>query len=122
MIGPPPATPRAFSGKVESGGIPKEARIGFKIPTGTKGASHEWRSHTPMTCVNAPLRRLNPGIPAKKLPSCTTCTVGGFIRRKRETGSVSPAKFGGHKTFVLAPHTDLVRKLVGRHGDAAALR
>ena len=39
-------------------------------------------------------------------------TVGGFIRRKRETGSVSPAKFGGHKTFVLAPHTDLVKKLV----------
>ena len=39
-------------------------------------------------------------------------TVGGFIKRKRETGSVSPAKFGGHKTFVLAPHTDLVKKLV----------
>jgi hypothetical protein len=28
--------PRAFYGKVESG-IPKEARIGFKIPTGTRG-------------------------------------------------------------------------------------
>jgi hypothetical protein len=28
---------RAFPGKVESGGIPKEARIGFKIPTGTRG-------------------------------------------------------------------------------------
>jgi hypothetical protein len=27
-------------------------------------------------------------------------TVGGFIKRKRETGSVSPAKFGGHKTFI----------------------
>jgi hypothetical protein len=24
-------------------------------------------------------------------------TVGGFIKRKRETGSVSPAKFGGHR-------------------------
>jgi transposase len=36
-------------------------------------------------------------------------TVGGFIERKRETGSVSPAKFGGHKTFALAPHTDLVK-------------
>ena len=72
MIGPPPATPRAFSGKVESGGIPKEARIGFKIPTGTRGASREWRSDTPTTCVNAPSRRLNPRAPAKKLPSCTT--------------------------------------------------
>jgi hypothetical protein len=28
---------RAFSGKLESGGIPKEARIGFKIPTGARG-------------------------------------------------------------------------------------
>src|SRR5258705_11069704 len=26
-------------------------------------------------------------------------TVGGFIKRKRETGSVSPDKFGGDKTF-----------------------
>ena len=45
-------------------------------------------------------------------------TVGGFIRRKRETGSVSPAKFGGHKTFVLAPHTDLVKKLVAEQPDS----
>ena len=28
---------RAFSGKVESGGIPKEARIRFKIRTGARG-------------------------------------------------------------------------------------
>jgi hypothetical protein len=28
---------RAFCGKVESEGIPKEARIRFKIPTGTRG-------------------------------------------------------------------------------------
>ena len=34
-------------------------------------------------------------------------TVGGFIKRKRETGSVSPDKFGGHKTFALGPHTAL---------------
>jgi hypothetical protein len=38
--------------------------------------------------------------------------VGGFISRKRD-GSVSPAKFGGHKIFALAPHTDLVKKLSG---------
>jgi transposase len=36
-------------------------------------------------------------------------TVGGFIRRKRETGSVSPDKFGGYKTFSLEPHADLVK-------------
>ena len=45
-------------------------------------------------------------------------TVCGFIRRKRETGSVSPGKFGGHKTFALAPHTDLVRKLVAEQPDS----
>jgi len=45
-------------------------------------------------------------------------TVGGFIRRKRETGSVSPAKFGGHRTFVLAPHPDLVKKLVAEQPDS----
>ena len=35
-------------------------------------------------------------------------TVGGFIKRKRETGRVSPDKFGGYKTFALEPHTTLV--------------
>src|SRR5258707_15170410 len=39
-------------------------------------------------------------------------TVGGFIKRKRETGSVSPDKFGGDKTFTLEPHTDRVKELV----------
>jgi transposase len=45
-------------------------------------------------------------------------TVGGFIKRKRETGSVSPAKFGGHKTFALAPHTDMVRALIAEQPDS----
>jgi len=45
-------------------------------------------------------------------------TIGGFIRRKRETGSVSPAKFGGHKTFALAPHADLVKKPVAEQPDS----
>src|SRR6516225_4502535 len=44
-------------------------------------------------------------------------TVGRFIRRKRETGSVEPGKFGGHKTFTLAPHADLVRALVAEQPD-----
>ena len=35
-------------------------------------------------------------------------TVGGFIKRKRETGSISPDKFGGYKTFALEGHTALV--------------
>jgi hypothetical protein len=31
-----------FPGRSNREGIPKEARIGFKIPAGTKGARHEW--------------------------------------------------------------------------------
>src|SRR4249920_3602642 len=45
-------------------------------------------------------------------------TVGGFVKRKRETGSVSPAKFGGHRTFALAPHTELVKALVAQQPDS----
>ncbi|HJX85356.1 MAG TPA: IS630 transposase-related protein [Candidatus Angelobacter sp.] len=45
-------------------------------------------------------------------------TVGGFIKRKRETGSVSPDKFGGHKTFSLEPHTALVKELVAEQPDS----
>jgi transposase len=45
-------------------------------------------------------------------------TVGGFIKRKRETGRVSPAKFGGYKTFALAPHADLVKGLVAERPDS----
>src|SRR5258707_9298941 len=44
-------------------------------------------------------------------------TVGGFIKRKRETGSVSPDKFGGDKTFSLEPHTDLVMEIVAEQPD-----
>src|SRR5258708_9619754 len=39
-------------------------------------------------------------------------TVGGFIKRKRETRSVSPDKFGGRKTFTPGPHTYPVKELV----------
>ncbi len=35
-------------------------------------------------------------------------TVGGIIKRKRETGSVSPDKFGGYKTSRLS-HTQIGR-------------
>jgi len=45
-------------------------------------------------------------------------TVGGFIRRKRETGSVSPGKFGGYKTFALGPHEDRVKELVAEQPDS----
>ncbi len=38
-------------------------------------------------------------------------TVGGIIKRKRETGSVSPDKFGGYKTFTLEPQQIWLRSL-----------
>ncbi len=38
-------------------------------------------------------------------------TVGGLIKRKRETGSVSPDKFGGYKTFTLEPQQIWLRSL-----------
>src|SRR5258708_15053237 len=39
-------------------------------------------------------------------------TVGGFIKRKRETGSISPDKFGGYQTFTLGPPTHRGKELV----------
>jgi transposase len=35
-----------------------------------------------------------------------------FRRLHRETGSVSPAKFGGYKGYALAAHEESVRQLV----------
>src|SRR5260370_12132596 len=45
-------------------------------------------------------------------------TVGGFIKRKRETGSVSPDKFGGDQNFTLEPHTEPVKGLVAGQPDS----
>src|SRR5215475_14053724 len=53
-----------------------------------------------------------------KLYNMALSTVGGIIKRKRETGSVSPDKFGGYKTFTLEPHTDRVKELVAEQPDS----
>src|SRR5215471_8024628 len=45
-----------------------------------------------------------------KLYNMALSTVGGFIKRKRETGRVSPDKFGGYKTFALEPHSPTFRR------------
>jgi len=39
-------------------------------------------------------------------------SVVRFRRLRRETGSISPAKFGGYKEYALAAHEELVRRLV----------
>jgi transposase len=44
-------------------------------------------------------------------------SVVRFLRLHRETGSVSPAQFGGYKEFALAAHEELVRKLVAEQRD-----
>lgn len=40
-----------------------------------------------------------------------------LMRRVRETGSSAPARFGGHRRPVLAPHDALLRALVERKPD-----
>ena len=45
-------------------------------------------------------------------------SVVRFRRLHRETGNVSPAKFGGYRTFALAPHTELVKALVAQQPDS----
>jgi transposase len=44
-------------------------------------------------------------------------SVVRFRRLHRETGSVSPAKFGGYKGYALAAHEELVRRLVAERPD-----
>ena len=44
-------------------------------------------------------------------------SVGRFLRLKRESGSVSPAKFGGYKPYTLAAHEELVRELLAEQPD-----
>ncbi len=44
-------------------------------------------------------------------------SVVRFLKLHRETGSVSPAQFGGYKDFALAEHEDLVRKLLAEQPD-----
>ena len=51
-------------------------------------------------------------------------TVSKWSRRRRETGSVEPAKFGGYRRRVLEPHRETVHGLVLEvpHRSVRALR
>jgi transposase len=40
-----------------------------------------------------------------------------LMRRVRETGSTAPARIGGHRRPILAPHGELVRALVEEKAD-----
>ena len=41
-------------------------------------------------------------------------TVVKWCRRRQETGSVAPAKMGGHRPRILEPHRDLIVEEIGR--------
>src|SRR6516165_10176974 len=113
---------RAFDEKVESMIVDShDGANRIQDPHWDKGASHEWGSLIPTICANVSLRQSKPVILVEEvaeLYNMALSTVGGFIKRKRETGSVSPDKFGGYKTFALEPHTDLVKELVAEQPDS----
>ena len=51
-------------------------------------------------------------------------TVSKWTHRRRTTGSVGPAKFGGHRRRLLEPHRELVHALVAEkpHRPVRALQ
>lgn len=51
-------------------------------------------------------------------------TVSKWTQRRRETGSVRPAKFGGYRRRLLEPHRDMVHALVSErpHRSVRELR
>ena len=96
------------------------ARIRFNVPTGTEGPVMNGKAlfqRFARTCRCCDRSRPYP---------CGSCRVvqhsfeyvGGFIKRKRETGSVRPDKFGGYKTFALEDHTARVKELVAEQPDS----
>ena len=104
---------RAFDEKVES--IVDSHEIRFNIHTGTKGPVMNGEARER---VVAAIEAGHTRVKVAGLYNMALSTVGGFIKRKRETGSVSPEKFGGHKTFALEPHTALVKELVAEQPDS----
>jgi len=52
-----------------------------------------------------------------ELCAISLSSVGRYLKRQRETGSVSPEKFGGHKRHSLERHADRLRKWIGLRPD-----
>jgi transposase len=48
-------------------------------------------------------------------------TVGRYVKRQRQTGSLKPDKFGGHQRYKLADHEQKVRELVDAESDRTLL-
>ena len=48
-------------------------------------------------------------------------TVGRYVKRQRQTGSLKPDKFGGHQRYKLADHEQKVRERVDAESDRTLL-
>jgi transposase len=48
-------------------------------------------------------------------------TVGRYVKRQRQTGSLKPDKFGGHQRYKLADHEQKVRELIEAESDRTLL-
>jgi transposase len=48
-------------------------------------------------------------------------SVGRYLRRFRTTGSISPDKFGGYKSFVLAKYADRIKCWIAEEPDLTLL-
>ncbi len=48
-------------------------------------------------------------------------SVGRYVRRFRTTGSISPDKFGGYKSYVLAKHADRIKRWIAEEPDLTLL-
>jgi transposase len=83
------------------------------------GGQHEWRSHIRTICarVVAAVAEGATREEAAERHDVSLSSVGRFLRLKHETGSVSPAKFGGHKPYALAAREERVRQLVAEQPD-----
>jgi hypothetical protein len=95
------------------------ARIDFNVPTGTKGPVMNGKALFRRFAqrVVAAIEAGHTRVEVAELYNMALSTVGGFIKRKRETGSVRPDKFGGYKTFALEDHTALVALVIENDGN-----
>ena len=103
-------------------GFARGMRVRFKLPLGM-GAIRMGKPYSDDLRERA-VQALEAGysrVEVAELYSLSLSSIGRFIRRKRETGSVSPDKFGGYKRSALEPHADLVCRLVTERPDSTLL-
>src|ERR1700676_74684 len=101
------------------GGFPCGHESDSKNRTGRQ-ASTRWGSRIQRIYVSAQIGAARDGTTIPEIAEqfgVSISSVVRFRRLHRETGSVSPAKFGGYKGYALAAHEELVRELVAEQPD-----